>query len=105
MALFAKKKPPEPAAADEQKISLALTPDEIDLLRECMKRTEDYYRGLLLLKQDWNAAQNEAAIAMIKVRLNMIDKLQEKTSITAICNKKLPAGTQNSCGQFAIISG
>ena len=35
--------------------------------------------GLLLLKQDWNAAQNEAAIAMIKVRLNMIDKLQEKT--------------------------
>lgn len=53
--------------------------DEIDLLRECMKRTEDYYRGLLLLKQDWNAAQNEAAIAMIKVRLNMIDKLQEKT--------------------------
>lgn len=39
MALFAKKKPPGPAA-DEQKISLALTPDEIDLLRECMKRTE-----------------------------------------------------------------
>ena len=26
-----------------------------------------------------NAAQNEAAIAMIKARLNMIDKLQEKT--------------------------
>lgn len=41
------------------------------------------HRGLLprplLLKQDWNAAQNEAAIAMIKVRLNMIDQLQEKT--------------------------
>ena len=55
------------AAADEQKNQvMALTPDEIDLLRECMKRTEDYYRGLLLLKQDWNAAQNEAAIAMIK---------------------------------------
>ena len=36
-------------------IGLSLTPDEIDLLRECMKRTEDYYRGLLLLKQDWNA--------------------------------------------------
>ena len=35
MTLFAKKKPPEPAAADEQKISLALTPDAIDLLREC----------------------------------------------------------------------
>ena len=53
MALFAKKKPPGPAA-DEQKISLALTPDEIDLLRECMKRTEEilydgqseYYRNL-----------------------------------------------------------
>ena len=48
---------------------------------------------------------------MIKVRLNMIDKLQERRSttaspsITAICNKKLPAGTQNSCGQFTIISG
>lgn len=58
---------------------LSLTPAEIDLLRECMKRTEDYYRGLLLLKQDWNAEKNEAAIAMIKIRLNMIDKLQEKT--------------------------
>lgn len=30
-------------------IGLSLTPAEIDLLRECMKRTEDYYRGLLLL--------------------------------------------------------
>ena len=95
MALFAKKKPPEPAAADEQKISLALTPDEIDLLRECMKRTEDYYRGLLLLKQDWNAAIN-----CRKRRSTTVSP-----SITAICNKKLPAGTQNSCGQFAIISG
>ena len=60
-------------------IGLSLTPAEIDLLRECMKRTEDYYRGLLLLKQDWNAEKNKAAIAMIKIRLNMIDKLQEKT--------------------------
>ena len=44
-----------------------------------MKRTEDYYRGLLLLKQDWNADKNEQAIAIIKVKLNMIDCLQEKT--------------------------
>ena len=79
MALFAKKKPPEPAPAEELKISLALTPDVIDLLRECMKRTEDYFCVLLLLIEDWIGAQNEAAIAMIKVRLNMIDKLQEKT--------------------------
>lgn len=33
----------------------------------------------LLLKQDWNAEKNEAAIAVIKVKLNMIDRLQEKT--------------------------
>ena len=52
---------------------------EINLLRECMKRTEDYYRGLLLLKQDWNADKNEQAIAIIKVKLNMIDRLQKKT--------------------------
>lgn len=63
----------------EGKVALRLTPDEINLLRECMKRTEDYYRGLLLLKQDWNAEKNEQAIAVIKVKLNMIDKLQEKT--------------------------
>ena len=62
-----------------QKIQLNLTTDEINLLRECMKRTEDYYRGLLLLKQDWNADKNEQAIAIIKVKLNMIDHLQEKT--------------------------
>ena len=62
-----------------QKIQLNLTTDEINLLRECMKRTEDYYRGLHLLKQDWNADKNEQAIAIIKVKLNMIDRLQEKT--------------------------
>lgn len=61
------------------KITLKLTTDEVNLMRECMKRTEDYYRGLLLLKQDWNAESNEQAIAIIKVKLNMIDKLQEKT--------------------------
>lgn len=72
-----KKQSPMPEASET--IGLSLTPAEIDLLRECMKRTEDYYRGLLLLKQDWNAEKNEAAIAMIKIRLNMIDKLQEKT--------------------------
>lgn len=77
MALFKKKSEPAPDTAN--KIALSLAPDEIDLLRECMKRTEDYYRGLLLLKQDWNAEKNETAIAIIKVKLNMIDKLQEKT--------------------------
>lgn len=86
MALFNKKKqevPQEPKQEPKTdtvgKINLSLRPDEIDLLRECMKRTEDYYRGLLLLKQDWNADKNEAAIAVIKVKLNMIDRLQEKT--------------------------
>ena len=67
------------AIPDDGKINLKFTTDEVDLLRECMKRTEDYYRGLLLLKQDWNAESNEKAIAVIKVKLNMIDKLQEKT--------------------------
>ena len=61
------------------KLTLRLTPDEINLLRECMKRTEDYYKGLLLLKQEWNADQNEKAIAYIKLRVRMIDQLQEKT--------------------------
>ena len=67
MALFNKKKqevPQEPKQESKTdtvgKINLSLRPDEIDLLRECMKRTEDYYRGLLLLKQDWNAEKNEA---------------------------------------------
>lgn len=56
------------------------THEEIDLLRECLMRTENYYRGLLLLKQDWNAEKNEEAIAIIKVKLNMIDRLQEKAT-------------------------
>ena len=69
----------EKAVESDGKIELRLSPDEINLLRDCMKRTEDYYRGLLLLKQDWNAEQNEHAIAVLKVKLNMIDNLQEKT--------------------------
>lgn len=81
MSLFTKKaeNPNEKVVESDGKIELRLSPDEINLLRECMKRTEDYYRGLLLLKQDWNAEQNEHAIAVIKVKLNMIDNLQEKT--------------------------
>ena len=47
-----------------------------------MKRTEDYYRGLLLLKQDWNAEKNEAAIAMIKIRLNMTTSYRKKHGMT-----------------------
>ena len=93
MALFNKKKqevPQEPKQESKTdtvgKINLSLRPDEIDLLRECMKRTEDYYRGLLLLKQDWNAEKNEAAIAVIKVKLNMIDRLRKRHCMTASRN-------------------
>ena len=49
-----------------QKIQLNLTTDEINLLRECMKRTEDYYRGLLLLKQDWNADKMSRPLPLSK---------------------------------------
>ena len=82
-------------------IGLSLTPDEIDLLRECMKRTEDYYRGLLLLKQDWNAEKNEAAIAMIKIRLNMIDKLH---TIKIYSNEKSPSQNRSSAKGFCVNS-
>lgn len=71
----ARKKEPVPSGSE----TLVLTHEEIDLMRECMKRTEDYYKGLLLLKQDWNPEQNEQAIAIIKTKLRMIDALQEKT--------------------------
>ncbi len=75
-----KKQAPMPEASGIGLLSL--TPDEIDLLRECMKRTEDYYRGLLLLKAGLERREKtEAAIAMIKIRLNMIDKLQEKNTV------------------------
>lgn len=74
---FIKKKKEEPL--DPNLITLQFTKDEVNLMRECMKRTEDYYRGLQLLKQDWNPEKNERALAIIKIKLNMIDKLQEKT--------------------------
>ena len=75
MSLFKKKE----EAVDPNLMTLQLTKDEINLMRECMKRTEDYYRGLQLLKQDWNPEKNERALAIIKIKLYMIDKLQEKT--------------------------
>ena len=79
MGLFKMNDKRETTIPDDGKINLKFTTDEVDLLRECMKRTEDYYKGLLLLKQDRNAESNEKAIAVIKIKLNMIDKLQEKT--------------------------
>lgn len=81
--LFTKKENPTPEpekpVVPENSELLIFTHDEINLMRECMKRTEDYYKGLLLLKQDWNPEKNEDAIAFIKVKLRMIDALQEKT--------------------------
>ena len=40
----------EAAIPDDGKINLKFTTDEVDLLRECMKRTEDYYRGITSTK-------------------------------------------------------
>ena len=102
-----KKQSPMPEASET--IGLSLTPDEIDLLRECMKRTEDYYRGLLLLKQDWNAEKNEAAIAMIKIRLNMIDKKKHGmtdnlTTIKIYSNEKSPSQNRSSAKGFFVNS-
>lgn len=76
MSFIKKKKEEE---LNPNLITLQFTKDEVNLMRECMKRTEDYYRGLQLLKQDWNPEKNERALAIIKIKLNMIDKLQEKT--------------------------
>lgn len=59
---------------------LQFTHEEIDLLSECISRTENYYKGMLLLKQDWNAEKNETAIAIIKVKLRMLAELQERTT-------------------------
>ncbi len=46
-------------------IQLDLTYDEVNLLRECMKRTEDYYRGLILLKSEWHPEQNKDVLSYV----------------------------------------
>lgn len=60
-------------------IQLDLTYDEVNLLRECMKRTEDYYRGLMLLKSEWHPEQNKDVLSYMKAKVHLIDNLQEKT--------------------------
>ena len=71
--MFGRKEAPD----HKDKYEFWLSGNEVDLLRECIMRTENYYRGLLLLKQDWNPEKNEEAIAILKVKLRMIDQLQE----------------------------
>ncbi len=73
--MFTKAQPQESKGAKYQ-----FTHEEIDLLSECISRTENFYKGLLLLKQDWNADQNEEAIALIKVKLRMLADLQDRTT-------------------------
>lgn len=46
-------------------MQLDLTYDEVNLLRECMKRTEDYYRGLILLKSEWHPEQNKDVLSYV----------------------------------------
>ncbi len=70
--MFEKKKP---AQAQYQ-----FTHDEIDLLSQCIAMAENYYKGLLLLKQDWNKDMNEAAIPMIKAKIRMLEDLQDRTT-------------------------
>ena len=60
-------------------MQLDLTYDEVNLLRECMKRTEDYYRGLILLKSEWHPEQNKDVLSYMKAKVRLIDNLQEKT--------------------------
>lgn len=63
-------------------IQLDLTYDEVNLLRECMKRTEDYYRGLILLKSEWHPEQNKDVLSYMKAKVRLIDNLQEKHCTT-----------------------
>lgn len=64
----------------KKKQDYTFTHEEIDLLSECIKHTEDYYKGLLMLKKDWNPESNEEAIAIIKWKLRKLDELQERTT-------------------------
>ena len=66
-------------------IGLSLTPAEIDLLRECMKRTEDYYRGLLLLKQDWKKHGMTDNLTTIKIYSNEKSPSQNRSSAKGFC--------------------
>lgn len=69
----------DPPPKDEPS-SYAFTREEIDLLSECIRHTQEYYEGLLLLKEGWNKDQNEQSAAMIKTKLYMLQKLQDRTS-------------------------
>ena len=64
----------------QQQERYMFTHDEIDMLSECIRQTEDYYKGLLLLKQEWNKEQNEDQIAYIKAKIRMLDELQDRTT-------------------------
>ena len=63
-----------------KKQDYTFTHAEIDLLSECIKHTEDYYKGLLMLKKDWNPEGNEEAIAIIKCKLRTLEELQDRTT-------------------------
>lgn len=63
----------------EQK-QLQFTHEEIDLLSQCIAMAENYYKGLLLLKQDWNKEQNEAVIPVIKAKIRILEELQDRTT-------------------------
>lgn len=58
----------------------SFTKDEIDLLSECIKRTTEYYKGWLLMKQDFSDQKDETGIAYIKAKIRILNDLQERTS-------------------------
>lgn len=62
-------------------MQLDLTYDEVNLLRECMKRTEDYYRGLILLKSEWHPEQNKDVLSYVNnPRLKLRACIRESTN-------------------------
>ena len=70
----------EKKSAESDYSKYSFTKDEIDLLSECIKRTTEYYKGWLLMKQDFSSQKNEESIAYIKAKIRILDDLQERTS-------------------------
>ena len=81
MNLFApKKEENNPDAEPNIYEKYSFTKDEIDLLSECIKRTTEYYKGWLLINEDFSNQKDETRIAYIKAKIRILNDLQERTS-------------------------
>lgn len=59
---------------------ITFTHEEIDIISECIKHTQEYYLGWMMLYNDWNPERHKEQLKATKEKLRILEELQRRTT-------------------------